>query len=152
MFEKFGRKEAAPEQNSIDLINALLKSWKLDPNSVKDKSKNLWYLSQGSARFNIELFKFNKGQKIGEVDAIEVGGTIMKMPEDNYLPLYRRLLELNSTSVGTYFAIRGHFVMLLSTREVTGLDLVELKTIVDGVRFFSDYWDDILIKEFGGSK
>ncbi len=152
MFEKFGRKESAPTQNSIDMVNELLKEWNIDPNSVKHDSRNSWYLSQGSANFHIELFKYNKGEKIGEVDAIEVGGIIMKMPEDNYLPLYRRLLELNSTSLGNYFAIRGDYVMLLSAREVTGLDLVELKTIVDEVRFYSDYWDDILIEEFGGSK
>ena len=89
---------------------------------------------------------------IGDVDCIEIGGIIMKMPEDNFLPLYRRLLELNSTSVGVYFAIREDLVMLLSTREVTGMDYNELKTLVDEVRLFADYWDNILMDEFGGKK
>ncbi len=89
---------------------------------------------------------------MGEVDCLEVGGIVMKMPQDNFLPLYRRLLELNSTSVGVYFSIRNDLVMLLSTRECAGLDYAELKTLVDEVRYFSDYWDEILIEEFGGSK
>ncbi|MBN2444301.1 MAG: YbjN domain-containing protein [Spirochaetales bacterium] len=148
----FERTGMAPKQATIDMIEKLLKEWNIDPVQVKDKEKEMWYLVQGSAKFHIELFKFNKGPQIGDVDCVEVGGIIMKLPQDNFLPLYRRLLELNSSSVGVYFAIRRNLVMLLATRELAGLDSVELKTMVDEVRYFSDYWDDKLIEEFGGSK
>ncbi len=152
MSDRFTRTDSEPLQSTIDIINRLLRDWNIEPESVKSKDKNIWYLVQGSADFHIELFKFNKGRDIGDVDCIEIGGVIMKMPEDNFLPLYRRLLELNSTSVGVYFAIRGDLVMLLATREVVGMDYAELKTLVDEVRYYSDYWDDILIEEFGGAK
>ena len=152
MSENFTRSESAPLKDTIDIIEKLLNDWKIDPASVKDGNRNAWFLEQGSAKFHIELFQFNKGADIGEVDCIEIGGIIMKMPEDNFLPLYRRLLELNSTSVGVYFSIREDLVMLLSTREVAGMDYNELKTLVDEVRLFSDYWDNILMEEFGGKK
>jgi hypothetical protein len=152
MSKDFERTGIAPKQATIDMIEKLLKEWNIDPAQVKDKEKEMWYLVQGSAKFHIELFKFNKGPQIGDVDCVEVGGIIMKLPQDNFLPLYRRLLELNSTSVGVYFAIRRNLVMLLATRELAGLDAIELKTMVDEVRYFSDYWDDKLIEEFGGSK
>lgn len=148
----FGRNESTPLESSIKMIEKLLKDWNLDPDKLKDKKKNLWYLTQGSARFHIELFKNDKGEKYGVVDCIEVGGMIMKLPEDNILPLYRKLLELNSKSVGIYFAVRGNLVMILSTRECEGMDENELKIMVDELRFFADYWDDILMKEFGGTK
>ena len=152
MPEDFERKATTPKQVTIDMIENMLKEWNIDPAQVKDKEREMWYLVQGSAKFHIELFKFNKGPQIGDMDCVEVGGIIMKLPQDNFLPLYRRLLELNSSSVGVYFAIRRNLVMLISTRELAGIDDTELKTMVDEVRYFSDYWDDILIEEFGGSK
>jgi hypothetical protein len=152
MPEEFERSETTPLKQTVDMIETMLKEWNIDPAQVKDKERNMWYLVQGSAKFHVELFRFNKGPQIGEVDCVEVGGVIMKLPQDNFLPLYRRLLDLNSSSVGVYFAIRRDLVMLLATRELAGCDATELKTMVDEVRYFSDYWDDILMEEFGGTK
>ncbi len=152
MAEEFQRSQTTPVAGAVAMIEKLLKEWNLDPAAVKDKDRNLWYLAQGSAKFHIELFKFNKGAQIGDVDCIEVGGVIMKLPQENFLPLYRRLLDLNSTAVGLYFAIRKDLVMLLSTRELKGLDEDEFRLTVNELRHFSDYWDDLLMKEFGGSK
>ncbi len=156
MAEEFQRTESAPLQGAVAMgvamIESLLKEWNIDPAAVKDRERNLWYLSQGSAKFHIELFKFNKGPQVGDVDCIEVGGIIMKLPQDNFLPLYRRLLDLNSTAVGLYFAIRKDLIMLLCTRELKGMDADEFRLMVNEVRYFTDFWDDILMKEFGGSK
>ncbi len=152
MAEEFQRTESTPVGGVVTMIEKLLKEWNLDPAAVKDKDRNLWYLAQGSAKFHIELFRFNKGPQIGEVDCIEVGGVIMKLPQENFLPLYRRLLDLNSTAVGLYFAIRKDLVMLISTREIKGLDEEEFRLMVNELRHFADYWDDLLMKEFGGTK
>jgi hypothetical protein len=149
---EFQRSESSPLTGMVALIETLLKEWSIDPATVKDKDRNLWYLSQGSAKFHIELFKFNKGPQVGDVDCIEVGGIIMKLPQENFLPLYRRLLDLNASAVGLSFAIRKDLVMLLCTREVKGLDEEEFRLMVNEVRYFADYWDDILIKEFNGTK
>ncbi|RPJ09002.1 MAG: hypothetical protein EHM28_02780 [Spirochaetaceae bacterium] len=152
MLEEFKRITEAPAPGMVAFVEQLLKEWNIDPASVKDPDKNLWYLMQGSAKFHIELFKFNKGPSKGDVDCIEIGGTIMKLPQENFLPLYRRLLDLNATSVGLYFAIRKNLVLLLATHETTGLEYGEFKLLVDEVRYFSDHWDDILMQEFGGTK
>lgn len=148
----FNRKSSDSLGDAIKMVEKILKEWKVDPATVKAKDADRWYLVQGSADFHIEFFKYNKGGEKGEVDCVEVGSVIMKLPQENFLPLYRRILELNASGVGCYFGIRKDLVMLLSTRELTGLDYVELKTMVDDVRIYADYWDDILIKEFGGSK
>ena len=58
------------------------------------------------------------------------------------------MAELNSSSVGIYFAIRNNLILLLTTREIKDMSLNELKTLVAEVRYFADFWDDILIKEF----
>jgi hypothetical protein len=152
MAEEFQRSEGTPLAGPVAMIEKLLKEWNVDPALVKDQERNLWYLAQGSAKFHIELFKFNKGPEVGDVDCLEVGGIIMKLPQENFLPLYRRLLDLNSTAVGLYFAIRQDLVVLLCTREVKGLDEEEFRLMVNEVRYFADYWDDLLMKEFGGSK
>lgn len=144
-------------EKAIQIIEKLLNEWNITPDSIKDKEKNIWYLKQGSADFHIELFTLNKGEGYGIVDCIEVGGTIMKVPQTNILPLYKKLLEMNSTAVGIYFALRwtqngDGLVMLLSTREVAGLDYNELKIMVDEIRHFSDHYDNMLMEEFGGNK
>ena len=152
MSDQFERTQQSPLASSVTLIEQLLKEWNIVPADIKSPDKNLWYLVQGSANFQIELFKYNKGGTVGEVDCVEVGGIIMKLPKDNLLPLYKKLLVLNSSGVGCYFAIRGELVMLLATRELAGLDFQELKTMVNEVRIYSDYWDDILMMDFGGTK
>jgi hypothetical protein len=152
MGEEFQRSESSTVAEYIAMIEKLLKEWNIDPAGVKDPEKNHWYLSQGSAKFHIELFRYNKGPQVGDVDCIEVGGIIMKLPQENFLPLYRRLLDLNSTSVGLYFAIRLDLVMLLSTREVRGMDENEFRLMVNEVRYYTDYWDDLFMQEFGGIK
>jgi hypothetical protein len=152
MADELQRTESTPLAGTVAMIEKLIKEWNLDPAAVKDKDRNLWFLSQGSVKFHIELFRFNKGPQIGEVDCIEIGANIMKLPQDNFLPLYRRLLDLNAAGVGLYFAIRKDLVMLLSTRELKGLDEDEFRLMVNELRHFGDYWDDLLMKEFGGSK
>ena len=145
--------EASPQlKEYVAMIEKLLGEWNIEPASVKDPERNMWYLAQGSAKFHIELFKYNKGPQVGDVDCIEVGGIIMKLPQDNFLPLYRRLLDLNATAMGLCFAIRRDLVMLLSSRDVRGMDENEFRLMVNDVRYFADYWDDIFMKEFGGSK
>lgn len=152
MPEQFQRSETQPLKEYVDMIEKLLNEWGLNPPEVKDPERNLWYLVQGSAKFHIELFKFNKGPQVGDVDCIEVGGIIMKLPQENFLPLYRRLLDLNGSAVGIYFAIRRDLVMLVATRELKGMDEDEFRLLVNEVRYFSDYWDDVLMGEFGGTK
>lgn len=152
MPEEFKRSETEPLKEYVVMIEKLLAEWGLNPAEVKDPQRNLWYLVQGSAKFHIELFKFNKGPQAGDVDCIEIGGIIMKLPQDNFLPLYRRLLDLNGSAVGLYFAIRRDLVMLVATRELKGMDETEFRLLVNEVRYFSDYWDDILMQEFGGTK
>ena len=61
MAEEFQRKEMAPRQETVEMIEKVLQEWNIDPATVKDQAKDIWYLKQGSANFQIELFKFNKG-------------------------------------------------------------------------------------------
>jgi hypothetical protein len=155
MAEESRRSELAPSpelKEYVAMIEKLLGEWNIDPAGVKDPDRNMWYLAQGSAKFHIELFKYDKGPQVGGVDCIETGGIIMKLPQDNFLPLYRRLLDLNSTAMGLYFAIRRDLVMLLATRELKGMDENEFRLMVNDVRYFTDHWDDIFMQEFGGSK
>jgi hypothetical protein len=56
MPEDFERTQSAPIQSAIDMVVKLLNEWKIPPDSIKDKEKNLWYLVQGTAQFHIELF------------------------------------------------------------------------------------------------
>jgi len=133
-----------------DLIIDITDNTVPNPDEIKDKNADCWYLKQGSSNFSIELFEFEKeGAKI---PLIEIRGEIMKIPENKKLEFYEKLLRLNGSGPGPFFGIRGEFVFLFATRETENLDYKELKSLVNDVRFYSDYFDNMLKEEFGENK
>ncbi len=78
--------------------------------------------------------------------------SIVKLPNDNLLPFYRKLLELNNYYTVIKLSIKGNQVWLLGQRECKGLDEVEAKRLIDNVRLVADDIDDKLMKEFNASK
>jgi hypothetical protein len=153
MADNYERLVSKPGQSVIGLIEKVISevtAGSVSAADVKDPAKNIWYLKQGSANFDIELFDFKRGDQ--NIPFIEVRGIIMKVPEGDNSALHKHLLTLNASGPGTFFCLRNDLVILAYAREVEGLDYVELKTTVDDIRYFADYWDDILMEQFGGSK
>jgi hypothetical protein len=139
-----------PRSQATALVQEIMKDWGIKEEEAKSKEMpDMWNFIQGSARFHFQIFKFNKGQE--QRDALEVGAIIMTLPEDKVKKdsLYQYVLEMNSTSCGVWFAVRGKLLMLLSAREIIGLDKVELQTMADDIRFYADYFDDIFVEKYG---
>lgn len=138
-------------EKAVQMITDLIKEYGIKEEDCKDQSgKDVWYFVQGSANFQIELFLHDKGNE--KVQAIEIAAIIMKLPEEEAKKnaLYQRILEMNSTSCGVWFGVRNNLLMLLSNREVEGLDMVELRHSFDDIRLYADYFDDVFKQEFGG--
>lgn len=55
---------------------------------------------------------------------------------------------LNSSAVGYWWAVREERLMLLSSRELSGLDQAELITMIENIRFYADFFDDVLKSKF----
>jgi len=73
-----------------------------------------------------------------------------KLPEGKVLPLFRRLLELNSTLGGVAsFALQADgWVVLQSGRDVNGMDAEEFGILLRTVAEHADRYDGMLYQEF----
>ena len=139
------------KEKAIELVRQLITHWGLkEEDCVNKENKELWHFTQGSVSFHIEFFKFNRSDT-DSIDGLEVGSALIPIPEDKGKrdALYEHVLNMNSTSCGVWFAKRNNLLILLTSREITGMDFNELKTMADDVRFYADYYDDIFKKEYG---
>ena len=84
-------------------------------------------------------------------EIVEVRLTIMSIPSGRESALMRRLLELNGTLHGrASFAITDDDLVILSAgRSTQDLDPGELVDVVLWTAEQADYFDDILLTEFG---
>jgi hypothetical protein len=103
-------------------------------------------------------WSFRRGSAIIEVYVAEQEGEgylqvlspILHLPDQNLLPLYRRLLELNlqltNASIGLYLDV----VYIFNERPLQGLDSVEANHIITQLAGYADELDNDLLHEFGG--
>lgn len=84
-------------------------------------------------------------------EIVEVRLTIMGVPEERATDLLRRLLELNATLHGrAAFALTDeNMVVLTAGRSTQDLDPGELVDVVLWTAEQADYFDDVLLAEFG---
>jgi len=85
------------------------------------------------------------------LEMLEVCLTIMELPEGRAPELMRRLLEINSTFHGraAFGVSEDGLVTLLAGRSTQDLDPGELVDVVLWTAEQADYFDDILLAEFG---
>jgi len=113
-----------------------------DPKQCRAPVPYSWSLYKGSANVRISFFK------IEDEDYIEFIAPIMLLPPANIMPLYRRLLELNHTTVGVKFSTFQDTIYLEITRQLRGMDKDETMSNITGIGNFSDEMDDKLREEF----
>jgi hypothetical protein len=106
-----------------------------------------WVVMKGSAEIYVFLYR-------GEQDNfIHVYSPVMTVPERNLLQLFRRLLDLNGVGqMGVAFGLKGEHVVLSIYRSTTDLDTSEVQEMIINVGEHADYYDDILVNEFGGRR
>jgi len=106
-----------------------------------------WVVMKGSAQVYVFLYHSEKD------NFIHVYSPVMSMPERNLLQLFRRLLDLNGVGqMGVAFGLKGDNVVLSIYRSTTDLDRSEVREMIINVGEHADYYDDILVNEFGGRR
>ncbi len=112
---------------------------------VSEKGNYGWRAHKGSASILIFLL----GSQ--ETKVLRVVSPILKLPQENLLPFYRRLLETNLTIPGCSLGVKGDEVVVFSERVLTGLRASEIEMAIDMVASVADGIDDELSKEFGAT-
>jgi hypothetical protein len=118
----------------------------LTPDECYNADGKYWSLRKGSADIFISLFIIGEGDE--REWYIEFSSPVMKLPSQNLLPFYRRLLEENAKWVATRFSIRDDTVWLDITRELAGMDYDECWRSLTRIGDVADGLDGALMEEF----
>jgi hypothetical protein len=128
------------EKKSIDKINKFLKKM---VNSQLDKN-NKCILKKGNAPVAVVA--------VPNKDLLLVSAPVINLPEENLLPLFRKLLTLNlSDTKDAAFAINEESgtIDLQIKRPLENLDYPEFERSVGTVAEVADRYNDILAETFG---
>jgi hypothetical protein len=145
----FGDKQESNLKTCQKMVEAVVRELGLDPVASRlettEPGRIAWGLRCGSAAVYVFL------QPGEQENYIQVVSPVMKIPESNILPLYRRLLELNAETLsGVAFGVKGEDIVLSIDRTTTDIDRSEVASMITLIGEYSDRYDDELVSEFGG--
>jgi len=146
--EKPAGKTFSPDEYQA-IVKKVITDLGLNADECYNAEGRYWRLCRGSAELFISLFTLGEG-----ADAewyIELSSPVMKLPSENLLAFYRRLLEENARWVGPRFSIRGDTAWLDITRELAGIDYDECRRSLERIGYVADELDNALRAEFGAA-
>ena len=110
--------------------------------------KNTWRIGVGSAGGFVALIE--NQENVDNSDLI-VYFLVMRVPVEKAMPFYRRLLELNRGLMGkASFAVNDeNIVSIMAGRSIIDIDPNEMADIIIRTARIADYYDDVLLDEFG---
>ncbi len=150
----FGNKQDANLRSSIKMVEMVVSELGLSPTDTAlnwPGAVRGWGLKKGSAEVYITL-KRSEGTP---ENFIRVSAILLVLPQaaDACNRLYRRILEENATGImGAAFGVSGDKVLLVAERTTTDLDISEVRDMIRRVGHYADYYDDVLVSEFGGQR
>jgi hypothetical protein len=108
-----------------------------------------WKVKRGSA----EVLVFANPARNGGPAFLRVVSPIWRMPSANDPTILRTLLEMNARDLfGTAFGLMDDDVVLVSERGIHDLDASEVSEILENIGAAGDYFDDKLVRDFGGTR
>jgi len=138
---------------AVRIVETVLKGLGLDPdkNRLPDLAGGAsWQISRGSAEVMIGV---NPGAD-GRAARIRLVSPLVKVQGELAPALAVELLRLNATELpGIAFgAFRDGVVALVAERSAAGLDRAELEDLLAALGHYADKYDDVLVKQFGGTR
>lgn len=135
------------------LVEESLAALGVDPATVRlpaGTAEYAWSLMRGSAAVAVFLRAPRRGE---EAPVLRVISPIVVIDRRDELALYRRLLELNASGLGSVaFGLYDDRIVAVSERPTRDLDASEVRYIVQVVGSVADHYDDELTRSFGGRR
>lgn len=149
----FGESAQSNFNRAQRLVEDVLGSLGISPEKNRletNDGSTAWGMMRGSAEVMIFL---NPARSEKEDNFLRIVSPIIKLPDDNLLPFYRRLLELNAKDLyGVAFGVINDDIVLVAERPTRDLDRSEVEDMLRNVGAAADHYDDKLVKEFGGRR
>lgn len=149
----FGSENDDETTRAARLVEDTLRALGLDPEHLSRPAPSggkAWSMMRGSAAIAVLVRPPREGE---ESPFLRVISPIVVPAAGNELALYRRLLELNASGLGSAsFGLHDGRIVVVSERPTRDLDPGEVRYILQTVGAIADHYDDALVKLFGGQK
>jgi Putative bacterial sensory transduction regulator len=132
--------------NHVEVIENVIDTLEQDDSAMVSQPSEgsyLWKFKYGSVEVFVQL------TGITDEDTLTVWSVVLKLPAKNEPQLMRKLLEMNSSTFESRFAIIDNQVVALGTRTLAELSATEVSRLITVVATVADNNDDILQSEFG---
>ena len=128
-----------------NLVDEVLRDYKIDPATAKGQIPGQWNLKWGSASVWVDVFQSKDAQgNLVQAGYFQVMAPVCEVPVNNQHLFTKELLETNHSLYGVAFSIFKDKAYIKSLRELEGLDKSEIKATFDRVGIYADEWDDKL--------
>jgi hypothetical protein len=134
--------------NHVEVIENVIDTLEQDDSAMVSQPSEgayLWKFKYGS----VEVFVQLTGST--DEDTLTVWSVVLKLPAKNEPQLMRKVLEMNSSTFESRFAIIDNQVVVLGTRTLAELSATEVSRLITVVATVADNNDDTLQSEFGVS-
>ena len=134
-----------PSQHYHELVEEVLKDYKIDPATARGQQAGQWNLKLGSANVWVDIFQSKDAQgNLANYGYFQVLAPVVEVPINNQHLFTKDLLEINHSLYGVSFTIFKEYAYIKAIRELQGLDKSEVKATFDRVSIYADDWDDKL--------
>jgi Putative bacterial sensory transduction regulator len=134
--------------NHVEVIENVIDTLEQDDSAMVSQPSEgayLWKFKYGSVEVFVQLTGATNE------DTLTVWSVVLKLPAKNEAQLMRKLLEMNSTTFESRFAIIDNQVVVLETRTLAELSASQVSRLITVVATVADNNDDALQSEFGVS-
>lgn len=136
-----------------EFVEAVIQGLELDPATVRMPAPShgrAWSLMRGSAAVAIFLRPPREGE---DSPQLRVVAPIVKVDTRDELSLYRSLLELNASGMGSVaFGLHHGRIVIVAERRSLDLGATEVAHLIRHVGEIGDRYDDELVARFGGAR
>jgi hypothetical protein len=140
-----------PITHYYNLLEEVLKEYKIDPAAARGDAPGQWNLVLGSASVWVDIFQSKDAQgNLTQYGYFQVMAPVCDVPVNNQHLFTKELLEVNHSLYGVSFTIFKEKAYIKSIRELQGLDKSEIKSTFDRVGIYADEWDDKLKTKYFG--
>jgi hypothetical protein len=134
--------------NHVEVIENVIDTLEQDDSAMVSQTSEgayLWKFKYGSVEVFVQL------TGASNEDTLTVWSVVLKLPAKDESQLMRKLLEMNSTTFESRFAIIDNQVVVLETRTLAELSASQVSRLITVVATVADNNDDALQSEFGVS-